>query len=272
MAHTPRRHGRPVRPTPVKPAHKDASPRLTLAILAMFAVVFVFETTYSYTQKSATWDEPIHILDGYASLTRDDFRFDTDHPPFLRMVAALPLLIGKPLVLDTSVIDRTSPETWAGEELFTYTHQFMYVDNDADSILYRARFMIVLFGLLLGLLIFLWTQELFGRLPALAAVAFLTFEPNIVAHFSLVTTDGAVTTFVFGAMYFLWKVVQRARPATIAGLVLFTSLAIVTKFTAVLLFPCILVLLLVAVCYRRLKLSEAAAMGVMAVLGSWLAI
>src|SRR5262249_52844934 len=158
------------------------------------------------TQKSATWDEPIHVLDGYASLTRGDFRFDSDHPPFLRMFAALPLAFGRPLALDTSVVDRTAPDVWAADELFTYTHQFMYVDNDADALLYRARFMVVLLGLVLGALVFFWTDELFGRLAALIAVAMVFFEPNIVAHFSLVTTDAAITTFVFGSMYFLWRV------------------------------------------------------------------
>ena len=61
------------------------------ATLSVFAAVFIALAVGNYTRKSATWDEPQHLTAGYASLTRLDFRIDSEHPPFARMWAALPL-------------------------------------------------------------------------------------------------------------------------------------------------------------------------------------
>ncbi len=65
--------------------------------------------------------------------------------------------------------------------------------------------MVVLLGVLLGVFLFWWVDEWLGLLPAVAALAFYTLEPNIAAHAALVTTDLAVTCFMFGAVYFLWR-------------------------------------------------------------------
>ena len=36
---------------------------------------------------------------------------------------------------------------------FDFGHQFLYVDNDADRLLYAARFMVVVLGVVLGVLL-----------------------------------------------------------------------------------------------------------------------
>ena len=65
----------------------------TTLVLCVFAVVFIALTVGSYTQKSATADEPQHLTAGYTALRLHDYRIDPEHPPFLRMLAALPLLM-----------------------------------------------------------------------------------------------------------------------------------------------------------------------------------
>ena len=64
----------------------------TSVVLCAFTVAFITLTVGSYTQKSATVDEPQHLTAGYAALRLHDYRIDPEHPPFLRMWAALPLL------------------------------------------------------------------------------------------------------------------------------------------------------------------------------------
>src|SRR5262249_40315470 len=143
----------PSPPAVTAPATRPSRLRIVWA-LAVFAVVFIGECVFSYTQKSATWDEPIHLADGYASLFRHDYRYDPEHPPFLRMFAALPLVSLPEVRFDTTAIDRDIPENWAITDLYAHAHQTIYVDNDADRMLYRARFMIVCLGVLLGGLLF----------------------------------------------------------------------------------------------------------------------
>jgi hypothetical protein len=127
-----------------------APPRAIALVLVVFATLSVG----SYRQESATWDEPIHLAMGYAALTRHDYRVDPEHPPFLRMWAALPLLTIRGITLDTSAIDQSSPSEWAEGKLYLFSRRFLYVDNDADRLLYAARFMVVLLGIGLGVLLF----------------------------------------------------------------------------------------------------------------------
>jgi hypothetical protein len=244
----------------------------TEVALAVFAILFIAESVFSYRQKSATWDEPIHVADGYFSLFKGDYRFDPEHPPFLRMFAALPL-IGTGVTGDTTVIDATDSDAWAINTIYDDTHRFMYEQNDADRLLYRARFMVVLLGVLLGCLVFLWVNEWLGFAPAVAALAMIAFEPNIVAHFSLVTTDAPLTCFAFGAVYFLWRTVRSQSALNVAGLCLFCALSAVTKFSAALVYPAVLALLAIAAfALRQLKPARAALIAVSVFVSSWLAI
>jgi len=213
-------------------------------VLGLFALTFTLLQWFGQRQKSATFDEPIHLAAGYAALAEGDYRFEGTHPPFMRMWAALPLLFIADVRLDTTVIDRTPPREWvSGDTAFTHATKFLYIDNDADRLLNAARFMIVLCGIGLGVLVFAWTYEWLGLVPAAFATAFYTISPNVLAHTSLVTTDAGSACFIFGTVYFLWRTTRRYSAANIAGLIAFFMLAIVTKFSALILGPLIVVLL-----------------------------
>jgi tetratricopeptide (TPR) repeat protein len=122
--------------------------------------------------------------------------------------------------------------------------------------------MIVLLGILLGALLFFWANEWLGLIPAVCVLVLYTLEPNVAAHATLVTTDLGVTCFMFGTVYFLWRVCRRRTVPDLAGLALCFALAIVTKFSAVLLAPIVVLLLLLAT--RRHGLSVTTATGLMA--------
>lgn len=222
--------------------------RLHIAgVLVLFALTFGLLQWFGYTQTSATFDEPIHLASGYAALAKGDYRFEGTHPPFMRMWAALPLLFMGDVRLDTSVIDRTPPRQWvSGDTAFTHATKFLYIDNDANRLLNAARFMIVLCGIGLGILVFAWAYEWLGLVPAAGATALYAISPNVLAHTSLVTTDAGSACFIFGTVYFLWRATRRYSAANVAGLIAFFMLAIVTKFSALILGPVIVVLLALA--------------------------
>src|SRR5262245_9122208 len=224
-------------------------PRTIVVTLALFVLTFVVLELSSYTTKSATWDEPIHVTMGYLALTRHDYRADPEHPPFLRMWAALPLAAMRGITVTTAAIDRETDAAWVSK-LVDFAHEFLYIRNDADRLLYAARFMIVVWGIVLGLLVFAWAYEWLGFLPALIALTFYTLEPNIAAHASLVTTDLGLTCFMFGTVYFLWRTARCLTVANVASLTACFSLAVVSKFSAILLGPIVVLLLAVAVWQR----------------------
>ncbi len=208
-------------------------------MLCLFAVVFIALTVGSYTQKSATVDEPQHLTAGYTALRLRDYRLDPEHPPFLRLWAALPLLAMADVRLDTNTVSWSTGQGW------DFSRRFLYELNDADHLLYRARFMTVILGIVLGVLVFSWAQELFGFWTAAAVLALYCLEPNILAHSGLVTTDLGVTCFIFGALYFLWRLTRTLTLGNAVGLVVFFALAQVSKFSGLVLGPIVVVLLLV---------------------------
>ncbi len=222
----------------VQSAAMDRSWIRTTFVLCVFAVVFIALTVGSYTQKSATADEPQHLTAGYTALRLHDYRIDPEHPPFLRMWAALPLLMMSDVRLDTNNVSWPTGQDWS------FSHHFLYETNDADHLLYRARFMTVVLGIVLGLLIFSWARELFGFWTAATVLGLYCLEPNILAHSSLVTTDLGITCFFFGALYFLWRLTRMFTWGNAVGLTVFFALAQVSKFSALVLGPIVLVLLL----------------------------
>jgi len=211
----------------------------TSAVLILFAVVFEFLTIHSYRRLSATIDEPQHLTDGYVVWKLQDYRVDPEHPPLLRMWAALPLLVTPGIKLDTHT------RYWLVGNEWRFCHQFLYQDNDADRLLYPARFMISLLGVLLGILVFCWARELVGFWPAAIVLGLFCTDPNLAAHSGLVTTDLGATCFIFGSVYFAWRVARNFGIGNAIGLAVFFVLAQLSKYSAVLLVPILLALLLV---------------------------
>ena len=109
---------------------------------------------------------------GTPALAARDFRVDPEHPPLVRLWAALPLRLMRRGALDTAAIDATSPTQWVTRPLFTFSHPACcYVDGRRGAPgLYAARSMILLLGLALGALIFFWAREWLGVGPAIAAL------------------------------------------------------------------------------------------------------
>jgi hypothetical protein len=243
---------------------------LAFGIVLAFAIAFSTLAYTSFREKSATWDEPVHLTAGVAALAQGDHRFDPEHPPFALTWAAIPLLWTPGFALDAASVAAQRPIHWARVEQFDFAHRFLYQENDADRLLYPARAMIVALGVLLAGLVFAWSYELAGLPGGCIALACFLLEPNLMAHSSLVTTDLPLTCFFFGAVYFLWRTCRRCSAANVLGLVVFFVLAMVTKYSALLLVPVLGSLLALAVFGQR-RLSPAVAGGLLLALAiaSW---
>ncbi len=191
------------------------------------------------------------------------------------MWAALPLLF---IPVDGAVLDAVdgmTPEQVAYGGPFAIGHRFLYHDNDADRLLYRARFMIVLLGIALGALVFFWTLEWLGWRAAIVALVLYALEPNIAAHAELVTTDFGVTCFLFGAVYFLWRASRHWTTLNLAVAVGCGVLAMLSKFSGLAVLPVFIVLITVAVLKQRMSVRRTSvvlvSLSVVAVAAAWAA-
>lgn len=223
----------------MSPRRRESGRARVALILLGFALLFVGLAVNASVRTSATWDEPMHVMYGYSMLKLGDYRLGTPgHPPLIRQWAAIPL------VLDPSVrMDTSTPAYVQGRQLVA-SIEFLYRDNDADSLLHRARFMIVLLTVALGVLLFLWARDLYGLAAATAVLGLFCLDPNVLAHGSLVTTDMGFTLFFFGAGFALWRAVRILTPWNALALAACVSLAQVSKYSAILLAPVILLVLL----------------------------
>ena len=210
------------------------------ALVALLFCLFAFQLWFHATRTSATIDESPHIFAGYRYWQCGDFGVNVEHPPLLKLLAAIPL-VSKNLIQplwECGTKITSSDESYSAGNLFL-------AKNNPDNIVVPARLSAALMSLLLALMVFLAAREMFGNWEAAVALALLAFEPNIIAHGSLVTTDMAVAATMFAAVYAFYR--YRKHPTWISFLVvgLATGATLAAKHSGILILP-ILFLLFVA--------------------------
>jgi hypothetical protein len=201
-----------------------------LALLALQLALYV-------SRQSQTWDEGDHLYAGYRSLTHADFGLNPEHPPLAKMVAAVPLL-GMDLRVPP-LLDRDFKR-----EAFLGGRDFVF-GNDADTVLFRARMSASVLTLLLALLAFLMAREMFGTAAGLTALGLLAFDPNLIAHGALVTTDAGLSCFLLASVYAFYRYVKAPSRARLALVGLAAGLSLATKHTGLLVLPTLALLALV---------------------------
>jgi hypothetical protein len=197
-------------------------------------VVLLVQLALTIRTESITWDEDDHLYAGYMSLKTGDFGLNPEHPPLVKMLAALPTL-NMPLRIPALQNRNFKQEAFLGGKEFVFK-------NDADTMLFRARMAAATLTLLLALLVFLAGQEMFGTAAGFIALILLVFDPNQLAHGAFVTTDTGLTCFLFATVYAFYRYVKRPSTWRLILVGLAAGFALSTKHTGILLFPILLVL------------------------------
>jgi 4-amino-4-deoxy-L-arabinose transferase-like glycosyltransferase len=167
-----------------------------LWLLLMFAAMLT-----SATQKSPTMDEANHLTRGLAFLRTGDPRLSFHHPPLINLWAALPV------ALDPAVQIPIDSAAWRAADWNAVSDRVVWDRGGAaaDAMIAVSRVPVMLLALGLGALVYRWAQEMHGPLAALLALTLYAFDPNLLAHARLNTTDLGVTAFVFAAGYAAWQ-------------------------------------------------------------------
>jgi hypothetical protein len=94
---------------------------------------------------------------------------------------------------------------------------------------------------------------MFGAGVAFLALFLFAFEPNILAHGALVTTDVGLSCLLFAAVYAFYRWVKQRSTVRLAACAAITGLVLATKHSGLLVFPVLFVLAAVEVarCYVK---------------------
>jgi len=206
-------------------------------IVAVLLLVLFLQCIPASRDKSAIFDETAHLPAGYAYLITGDFRLNSEHPPLTKIMSALPLLF-----LDLQ--NPTTISSWGKNDAFVFGEEFLYHSGqDADKIIFWGRLPIILLSLLLGLVIFVWAKELFGFKAGVFALFLFCFCPEIIAHAGLVTEDMGVSLFILLSVYALFKYINKPAPLRLILFGICLGLALLSKFSALILAPFFLICL-----------------------------
>ena len=199
-------------------------------------VCFVIFTLGAVRLKSPTFDETLHLFAGYSYLKWGDFGINPEHPPLAKIVAALPLLA---LHLNDPGVERRERD-WVQSDrshAWELANRLLFLNNDAETIFFHAKGVMILLALGLGVVVFLWARELFGLGAASVALFIFCFDPNILAHSAIVHTDIPFALFFFAATYFFWRCLRELTWTNLFLSAGFFALAAITKFSFVIILP-----------------------------------
>ena len=129
--------------------------RLIVSILLLF---FLLSGTYYALTNSVTSDEPTYIATGYINLHFNDYRFNIEHPPLVKQLAALPLLFLK-LHFPFSIYETSSTPI----DIINIQNALLFnMGNNLDLILLFSKIPNIIISMLLGVFIYLYSKKLNG--------------------------------------------------------------------------------------------------------------
>ncbi len=220
-------------------------------IVAAALCTFVALGVGSIARKSLTGDEVAHLPAGASYLLTGDFRLNAEHPPLLKMLAAIPVVLaGADVPLDhpSWAEAKTSPDAQ-----WTFGGVFLFERNRArlDELLLLGRLPMIALGALLGWFVYRLARELFGAAAGTAAAVLFACSPTVIAHARLVTTDVGATAFGVGCLWLLAVFTRTGRRRTLLAAGALAGLAIASKYSSLLLLPTVAMLAVGALVARR---------------------
>ena len=212
----------------------EAPRRIFFAVTASALLITMFVLAGGAARReSITIDEIAHIGAGVSYVQKLEFRFNPEHPPLPKVLAALPL------ILRGARADYSSP-SWTFSQSFypafagqwIFGEQFVTKWNDPVSTLAWTRFPMLVLTLLLGWVVYALARRLGGDWGGLLCLAVYVSTPVFLAFGPLVHTDIAITLFSLLTLWTFADVWQSPdRKNTILFALSFAA-ALLSKFTA----------------------------------------
>jgi 4-amino-4-deoxy-L-arabinose transferase-like glycosyltransferase len=219
---------------------------IALSCCCLLVLLYSIVSYSAVVTKSATYDEPLHAVGAWMHLHFGDFRMNFEDPPLWKYFAAIPNGRG---ALQGDF--RQNPNWLAiaadAYKGFGFATNILYQSwpNDGAAFVNRERFMMMLIGTALAIVIIAWAWKLGGPIAGIIAGVFFCFDPNALGHGPLIKNDISMSLVLTAAFMALWYVGRRMTILNAAALALITAAAVNTKFSALLMGPMIVLALVV---------------------------
>jgi hypothetical protein len=174
---------------------------------------------------------------GYMMWHTGDYGLNPEHPPLVKLLSTLPV-VGMNLWVPPLQGRNFKREAYTDGRDWLARN-----DGASQRMVFRMRLAAGLLALGLSLVIFLAAREWFGATAALVALTLAVFDPNLLAHSALVTTDIGLSLFLLASVYAFYRYVKQPTllRLLLAGLV--AGLLLATKHSGILLAPILLLLI-----------------------------
>ena len=215
------------------PLDSSRSRRLVVGAVAVLLATHGILVGYSATLHSPTLNEPGHLVAGLVQWKFGRFEVYRVNPPLVHYAAALPVMLAGFNADWESYED--SPG--ARSEL-AMGQDFIRANGERSTwLITLGRWGCLPFSLLGGLFCFFWSRDLWRSSTAGLISLFLwCFEPLLMAHAEMITTDCAATSLGLAAGYFFWIWLRHPSWIRVLGAGTALGLAELTKTTWVVLF------------------------------------
>jgi hypothetical protein len=223
-----------------------ASSKLTTAAAVLLLATMALLAGGSVRQESVTFDEVAHIGAGVSYLQKLDLRLNEEHPPLAKALAAVPLLLRR-VKADYSNASWTFSGTGFFKQFFgewVFGHLLIATWNDPIRTVFWARMPMLLITLLLGWLVYVYGAKLGGPAGGLLCLCAYATMPAFITFGPLVLTDTAITLFSLLTLWTFADMWRSPSPGTIWKFGLALGAALLSKFSAGLLFFCFLAFIL----------------------------
>ncbi len=160
-------------------------------------------------QKSPVVDEPPHVASGLSYLETRVFHANLQHPPLLKELSGLFLLLAGVHWPKSELADALIRGDQQGANLEWPVGENIIHEDGADRVMCWGRLPLILLAAMLGGLIYWWGRELVGSGAALGALFLYALDPTIIAHSGLVTTDVGLAAFTVLFLFTLWRYLER---------------------------------------------------------------
>ncbi len=207
--------------------------RLLVRLVAVFCLLLFFYLALTTAlSKTATSDEPAHIVRAVTLSQTGDLRFQLGHTPFSHR------LIGSLLFTDAQLPEVRQLSQWQTGDRLQVAAQLLWDSGiNVERTLLLTRLPIVMLGVLLGAVIGSWALSWQGKVAMLLAMILFATSPNLIAHAALATTDLPTAVTYFAAVYAWWRYWRGRQIGWWLLAAAFLGLALATKLTAILLLP-----------------------------------
>jgi len=188
--------------------------------------------------KSATFDEPLHIVGGASYWRLNDYRLHPENGNLPQRWCAIPLVLaGWPL-------PSSEHPGWAVSNTTGLARSYLFeIGNPSGRMLLFARSFAAIWGVVVALLVYVWSRALFGPEGAWLSLAFCLTDTTLLANAPLATSDACAAFFFGGSTLAIWRMLQLPSAATVSVAALAVAGLFVAKLSAPLEIPVGIVLL-----------------------------